>query len=162
MRGGLKALVIAAPASLLIACVHARPPIPAAREAERTAEPPITLAQACSPGMSCFGKVVLLPSGEVAGSEAAIEAAATAAMAVSATVGTKTDSKATPKETEKEKAEPRVQPRTKQICELVGASVKQPNKKLRCTYHCPGDPPGVTREVFLDIPECPRLWDFYP
>lgn len=102
--------------------------------------------------MSCFGKVVLLPNGEVA----AAAAAATAAAATGAAVG-----KATSAEKAKTKAEPKVQLKKKSTCQRIGGIDKQYGKKIRCTYHCPGDPAGVTQEVLLDIQRCPESWDFY-
>lgn len=124
---------------LVSACAHSRAP----------------LAQACSPGMSCFGKVVLLPNGEVA----AAVVAGTAAAATGAAVATSAD-KAKASEKAKTKAEPKVQLKRKITCKLIGGGVPKQGK-IRCTYHCPGDPPGVTQEVPLDIKICPDLWDFH-
>ena|SRR5688572_10380194 len=124
---------------LVSACTHSRAP----------------LAQACSPGMSCFGKVVLLPNGEVAAAAAAAAATGAAVGKATSADKVKTADKATTK------AEPKVQLKKKVTCEIRGGSVPKKNNKLRCTYHCPGDPPGVTQEVLLDIKICPQFWDFY-
>jgi tetraacyldisaccharide-1-P 4'-kinase len=114
------------------------------------------IAQGCSPGMSCFGHVVVLPNGEVA--EAAVEAAAAAAAT------TMQSEKAKPAKAEvksAEKTDTKTRLKRKVTCENKGGNVKQNKKKIRCTYFCPGEPPGVDHVVELDIPECPRFWDFW-
>ena len=113
----------------------------------------MVLAQACTPGMSCFGRVVLLQNGEV-------ETAAAAAAAAATAKATSAKSKAEQKSGEQAKAEPKMFKR-RVTCELVGANVKQPRKPIRCSYHCPGEPDGVVHEIFLDVPACPPSWDFY-
>jgi len=118
--------------------------------------------------MSCFGHVIILPSGEVAeataAAAAATAAAATAATAATAAAVVQTQKDATPKtqrkSAQKEKTEVKNRLKRKVTCELRGGNVKQPNRKIRCSYYCPGDPPGVVHEILLDMPECPQPWDF--
>lgn len=153
-------------AAVLLACAHS--PTASSKqhlEVEDGDGPAMLVAQSCSPGMSCFGHVVLLPSGEVA-ETAATAAAATAAAAAAATATAQsqkdTTTKTKKKSAEEEKVDVTSPTRRKVTCQLVGGGVKKhPRSKLRCSYWCPGEPPGVVHDVLLDIDECPPLWDFY-
>lgn len=78
------------PVLICSACVghHAasgNAPMSSAASAESPLQGPMLLAQACTPTMSCFGRVVLLPNGEVAEAAAAEATAATAAATVTST-----------------------------------------------------------------------------
>lgn len=147
--------------ALLFACAHSE----SARQAEENpARPTAVVAQACTPGMSCFGRVVMLPNGEVAEAAAAAAAATATTAATAAAIQASAGSKSKAKTSDKAKVKTSTtvtQLKRRVTCELWGANVKQPNKKIRCSYHCPDDPPGVVHDVFLDIPECPSFWDFY-
>lgn len=152
--------------TLVIACATpptARP-VPGYGDDRLDSQGDRALAQGCSPGMSCFGHVVVLPDGEVA------EAAATAAAATAAATATATaavqgakdaKSKDKGKSAEKEKADAKTQVKRQVPCELRGAGEPTPkSSRIRCTYYCPGDPPGYTRDVVLDAP-CPQTWSFW-
>jgi len=78
---------------------------------------PILLANACTPGMSCFGHIQVLPSGEV------IEAAAATTAAAAMMAGTND----TPTQVEASKAKP--EPKTKSTADTKAETKAEPIAK---------------------------------